>query len=83
MLTYYIKKVNNLSKIGVKKASKKQHNDIKNIDTINDNKYLPKNFLKFKLSFFINALKNLMDALTAKIEKNIYIKILIIKHGNK
>lgn len=51
------------------------------IDMINAKKYLPKKFLKFKLSFFNNALINLTDTYTAKKDKNKYINILTIAIG--
>ena len=47
----------------------------------NAKKYLPKKFLKFKLSFFNNALINLTDTYTAKKDKNTYINILTMAIG--
>jgi len=64
-------RVNNLSAKGVKNASNKHNKTIDNILKINDSKYLPKNCLKFKLSFLNNAFKNLIDDQMAKNERKI------------
>ena len=64
-------RVNNLSANSIKNASNRHNKTIDNILKINDSKYLPKNCLKFKLSFP-----------TISLEANLHIRLISLTSVN-